>query len=145
MFSELLKRLRAKAGVTQPQLAVALGVSKGNVGDWETGKSKPGFNALVAIAQFFNVSTDFLLGLDSGNHENTGQEDICDLTEAEVDLLMMYRMLDGRDKKEIFSCMHLKYKRMLEDEEEFCSTYTDMKSSAKSDPDEGSNAASGIA
>lgn len=40
MFNVLLKELRAKKGMTQAQLAKAIGVSPGNVGDWETGKSQ---------------------------------------------------------------------------------------------------------
>ena len=39
MFSELLRELRLKKGVTQIELAKAIGVSNGNVGDWERGRS----------------------------------------------------------------------------------------------------------
>lgn len=45
MFSELLRELRSKKGVTQVELAKAIGVSNGNVGDWERGRSKPGYEA----------------------------------------------------------------------------------------------------
>ena len=48
MFNTLLKELRAQNGLTQGQLAKAAGVSPGNVGDWESGKSKPGYNALAS-------------------------------------------------------------------------------------------------
>lgn len=51
MFNTLLKELRAKNGMTQGQLAKAAGVSPGNVGDWESGKSKPGYNALASLAR----------------------------------------------------------------------------------------------
>ena len=63
MFSALLKELRAQNGFTQTQLAKAVGVSPGNVGDWETGKSKPGYNALASLSRIFEVSADYLLEL----------------------------------------------------------------------------------
>lgn len=63
MFNTLLKELRAKNGMTQGQLAKAAGVSPGNVGDWESGKSKPGYNALASLARIFDVSADYLLEL----------------------------------------------------------------------------------
>lgn len=63
MFNTLLKELRAKNGMTQGQLAKAAGVSPGNVGDWESGKSKPGYNALASLTRIFDVSADYLLEL----------------------------------------------------------------------------------
>lgn len=55
MFSALLKKLRSEKNLTQGQLAKEVGVSPGNVGDWETGKSKPGYNALASLARIFEV------------------------------------------------------------------------------------------
>ena len=63
MFSEILKDLRSKSGISQGQLAKSVGVSPGNVSDWEVGKTKPGYVALAALARFFGVSADYLLGL----------------------------------------------------------------------------------
>ena len=65
MFNVLLKELRSQHGMTQGQLAKAAGVSPGNVGDWESGKSKPGYNALAALARIFEVSADYLLELEA--------------------------------------------------------------------------------
>ena len=64
MFSEILKDLRSKSGISQGQLAKSVGVSPGNVSDWEVGKTKPGYVALAALARFFGVSADYLLELD---------------------------------------------------------------------------------
>lgn len=63
MFSELLRELRSKKGVTQVELAKAIGVSNGNVGDWERGRSKPGYEALVALARYFEIDAGRLLEL----------------------------------------------------------------------------------
>lgn len=61
MFSQLLKELRTQKGVTQTDLARAIGVSNGNVGDWERGRSKPGYDSLVALSRFFEISAGQLL------------------------------------------------------------------------------------
>ena len=70
MFNVLLKELRSQHGMTQGQLAKAAGVSPGNVGDWESGKSKPGYNALAALARIFEVSADYLLELETPPAKN---------------------------------------------------------------------------
>ena len=57
MFSDLLKNLRNQKRITQPQLAKAVGVSPGNISDWETGRSKPGYVALATLSRFLPVRT----------------------------------------------------------------------------------------
>jgi transcriptional regulator with XRE-family HTH domain len=51
---------------TSVTFASAIGVSQGNVSDWKRGRSKPSIEALGKIADFFNVSADYLLGRNSG-------------------------------------------------------------------------------
>ena len=48
--------------VTQEELAKLLGVSKTSIGYYRQGQTEPSFDALCKIADFFGVSTDFLLG-----------------------------------------------------------------------------------
>lgn len=62
MFGEKLKELRLRNKLSQSQLAMAIGVTNQNVSDWENGKSETSFEMLVKIADFFGVSTDYLLG-----------------------------------------------------------------------------------
>lgn len=49
MFAERLKALRKKHGYTQVSLAETLGVSKGTVAMWETGKRTPDFETLIGL------------------------------------------------------------------------------------------------
>lgn len=58
-----IKELRMQHGLTMAQFAKSIGVSAGNVGDWESEKrpSVPGAQALIAIAQTYNISIDWLL------------------------------------------------------------------------------------
>lgn len=64
-----IKNLREELGITQLSLAKNIGFSQSIVCDWENNKVEPSSSAIIAMAQFFNVSTDFLLGLtdEKGN------------------------------------------------------------------------------
>lgn len=58
-----LSKLRAEKGVTQDELASAMGVSNKTVSKWENEDSSPDLETLVALAEYYGVSTDSLLGL----------------------------------------------------------------------------------
>lgn len=60
-FSENIKQLRKSRGFTQEQLAEALGVTTGAVYKWENGLAMPEIKMLVELADFFEISVDFLL------------------------------------------------------------------------------------
>ncbi|MCH5153212.1 MAG: helix-turn-helix transcriptional regulator [Clostridiales bacterium] len=62
-FGEILRELRTDKKLTQPQLAEAIGVSKSMISVWETGLSEPTASNIIKLAKYFEVSTDYLLGL----------------------------------------------------------------------------------
>jgi len=62
MFADRLKVLRAEKGITQVELADMLGVSKGTVGMWETGKRMPSFETLDEMTRIFDRRMDYILG-----------------------------------------------------------------------------------
>ncbi len=64
LFGERLKRLRQEKGLGQIQLAKELDVGKSIISMWELGKCEPTLSKLVVIAKFFDVSIDFLAGLE---------------------------------------------------------------------------------
>lgn len=143
MFNALLKELRAQHGLTQGQLAKAAGVSPGNVGDWESGKSKPGYNALAALARIFEVSADYLLELDTPPAKTSDdlsrykaeQGLSCDgspLEAEEADLIAMFRLLPSHEKEDIFDLVYFKYKKHVEKKmESIYWTYAAEKGQAK--------------
>lgn len=61
-FSERFRSLRRDHNLTQQALADRLGTSKSSVNMYERGEREPGFKTLEAIADFFNVDMDYLLG-----------------------------------------------------------------------------------
>lgn len=58
-----IKELREENSLTQTQLAKKLGYSQTAIAKWESGQRSPDADTIISLALFFNVSTDFLLGL----------------------------------------------------------------------------------
>lgn len=61
-FPERLKQLRDERGVSQAVVSKEMGVSRYAVYAYEKGKSAPTLDGLVALADYFDVTLDFLLG-----------------------------------------------------------------------------------
>lgn len=62
LFSVRLKELRLQHGFSQEELAEQIGIKQNSYSDWENGKSKPNYEKLEKIADFFGVSLDWLFG-----------------------------------------------------------------------------------
>ena len=62
MFKIALKKLRENKGMSQYQFAKEFGVAQSTVGSWESGAREPNFDTLNRLADYFGVSTDYLLG-----------------------------------------------------------------------------------
>ena len=60
---EHLKKLRLQKGVTQQEIAKILDVDRTAYVKWETGKNYPSVDLLQKLAQYFDVTVDYLLGL----------------------------------------------------------------------------------
>lgn len=66
-FGEILSELRQSRGMTQKELAKVLYVSDGTISNYENGVHYPDVEKLMDIADFFNVTTDYLLGRCKNN------------------------------------------------------------------------------
>lgn len=62
VFAERLKELRLKKGLSQEQLGQVIGVKKYSVYTYEKGRSEPNISGLIALADFFDVTVDYLIG-----------------------------------------------------------------------------------
>lgn len=62
MFRIRLKELRENIGISQYKLAEDLKLSQSTIGNWEAGKREPDFSTLIKLADYFNVSADYLIG-----------------------------------------------------------------------------------
>lgn len=62
VFGKRLKELRVEKELTQEKLGEIFNVRKGTVSNWENGNRFPDENTIIKLADFFNVSIDYLLG-----------------------------------------------------------------------------------
>lgn len=62
LFKYRLKELRKRWGLTQAELADQLGISRPTLTKYEQGEREPDYTTLKKIADYFNISTDYLLG-----------------------------------------------------------------------------------
>ncbi len=71
-FPERLKSLRLEKDITQKELALCIGVTSTSIQRFEYGTGKPALDTVVALADFFKVSVDYLLGrVDNPNFEKS--------------------------------------------------------------------------
>jgi len=61
-FGIILKHIRNEEGVTQVQLAKYLNVTDRSIRDWENEKTEPNYDTLIKLANYFDVSVDYLIG-----------------------------------------------------------------------------------
>ncbi len=63
-FGRILKQLRVEKGLSQRELGKIFNVVNQTVSFWEIGAREPDLDTLILIANYFQVSVDFLLGVD---------------------------------------------------------------------------------
>ncbi|APG75329.1 helix-turn-helix domain-containing protein [Lactobacillus delbrueckii] len=92
MIGKYLRDLRRRRGMSQQELALALGVSKQTISNWEVGRKVPRMKTVEKIANIFGVSRNSILaGLPVEMLEQEGQEDrrVVDLTDLDIRLTYM--------------------------------------------------------
>lgn len=112
-----IKQLRKEMGLTGAELAALIGVSQGNVSDWESEKrtSTPTTKALIAIARELKVSLNWLL-LGEGDpylgEKNRNNDNRFDVSPEEYDLIVKLRALDADNQAEAIEIIERKYARL---------------------------------
>ena len=82
MVADRIKALREQQNITQSALAKQLGITRSSVNAWELGISVPSTQYIVELAHIFNISTDYLLGIDS-----TSSINVSGLSEKDIELI----------------------------------------------------------
>ncbi len=101
-IGQTIRELRREMDCTQDKLADILGVTQDSISLWETDKRTPDTQYIVTMANFFDVTTDYLLGVSddvSGvkfGHEGRQKEW---LTNDERKALEVYRRMSASEKK----------------------------------------------
>lgn len=63
-MKEILKQLRKEKGMTQEDVSKLLGITKSAYGYYEQGKTIPDANGIVRLAQIFDTTSDYILGIN---------------------------------------------------------------------------------
>ena len=112
MLSEQLKIIRKANKFTQQGLADAIGIERSTYASYETGRNKPDAVLLSKIAKVFDVSSDFILEIDTTvplNVEDipvkykkkSGNKLVSTLSKEEKSVLAKYRLLSDNKKAEL--------------------------------------------
>lgn len=94
-----IRELRRRSGISQEKLAAALNLTQASISFYETSGNIP-TDMLVAIAEYFRVSVDYLLC------RTDEQPSALTVSTAEYHLLQLYRGLPGRYREAVNAAVH---------------------------------------
>ena len=115
LFADKMVYLRRQSGCSQEMLAEALNVSRQTVSKWELGTSLPTTDMIVALSDYFHVSTDFLLRDDFQIDDSDGLAQVVikflnsaqDMDRVSKELVMIAKdgVIDDNEKNQLGSIM----------------------------------------
>lgn len=91
-IAERIQQLIIENNETAAHVLTQLGLSSNALSEWKKGKAKPSSDAIIKIAEYFNVSADYLL---------TGKISYNELNKQEQEILCLYRKLPESGKERI--------------------------------------------
>lgn len=126
MLKDKIRELRKERGMTQKEVAERLGIGGSTMTMYETGRREPNMETLIKIADFFDVSTDYLLGkTNARNEKEVISRALVDdpelynfwkkLSERE-DLQLLFKQTRNMDPKDIRTIIRII--KAIEDEED---------------------------
>lgn len=95
-IADRIQQLIKNHNETATHIMLQLGLSPNALSEWKKGKAKPSADAIIKIAKYFDVSTDYLL---------TGKISNIELSEQEQELLYLYRKLPEKGKERMIGYM----------------------------------------
>ncbi|MBR3117389.1 MAG: helix-turn-helix transcriptional regulator [Bacilli bacterium] len=100
---ENLKKLRNERNITQVRLSIAAEVSQETISAYESGKALPSADTLIKIADFLDVSIDYLLDRTDNPIINTNNN-----INEDDKLLNLYHQLNKEQKKDIITYIEIR-------------------------------------
>ena len=100
-----IKQLREKRGLIQEILAAELGITQQRLSKYERDVTLIKVGILKKIATYFNVTTDYLLGVSDVKRDLQRQMKMNETLDEYYDLIEIYKDLDSYDKEMIWSIM----------------------------------------
>lgn len=104
IFAQRLVKLREDRGITQQILADDLKISRQSLSLYENAERTINIDLLVKIAKYFNVSTDYLLGLNDNATNNIDERVVCDYTGLSDNSVRLLNLLNQVKQLNISDC-----------------------------------------
>lgn len=100
-ISKVLKDLRTQKGLTRQQLSDTLDLKERTYLKYETGEARPPYETLIKLADYFNVTTDYLLGRNAPPPVTLEKllADKKDMSEMEKRFILVYVQLDKKHRE----------------------------------------------
>ena len=102
-FKDRLRNFREELNLSAAQVAVQFDKSEGAIRMWETGRSKPDADTLIKLAEYFNCTTDYLLGLSDYKDTAHADEHKAASDEAVSRFEDIFIRLDNKTAKDLAS------------------------------------------
>lgn len=91
-----IKELREKHNLRQADVAEKTGIDQRSISNYETGKTNPDSYAIIKLAEFFNVTSDYLLGISDTDYSNL-QIVIKELEDMKKRITVIQKYLNSKD------------------------------------------------
>lgn len=108
MISNTIKKLRLEKNFTQKQLAAKLNIVESCYAHWEQGRTEPNIDNIKMLSKIFDVSVDYLLGLEN-DYGIKKYDDLIvrpnasiKLSKKEIDILDVYKQLNDTFRAQLF-------------------------------------------
>ena len=102
-----IKILREKRGIIQEILAAELGITQQMLSKYEKDVTIIKVDILKKLAEYFNVTTDYLLGVSDVKRDLTGQIRINETLDEYYDMIEVYKRLDKYDQELVWSLLQI--------------------------------------
>ena len=120
MGTDRIKQLRKQKGLTQKEMAEAVGVGVSTIAMWESGKRTPSFKLLNDLSDLFDKSIDYILGTSDDdrspklNDAQVEQLGTWGIQSELIDILRQYLQLDEYGKMNVRSLLNRELVRCQE-------------------------------
>lgn len=108
MIGDTLKRLRNMKNITSEELCTQIGIKSGSYRNYERNDRKPDYETLIKLADFYDVTTDYLLGKPDAKPPADPVEEFVDkvqMKEQEQIILKKWLALDEKQRRVVFDFM----------------------------------------
>ena len=107
---EKLRYVRHNCGLSQRQVANAMGLNRTTIGSWESGRTEPSLDKIVKLAQIYRVDPTEILPNESSpapfkdpDKDDSKAKPIYSLTKEEQQLLVAFRLLSDTERAEVLA------------------------------------------